>query len=195
MKPILDKIYRYLLFAILFCVVIVLIYFRDIPDKPVIDILIPSISSILAAFVAAFVALRVADYQIAHTEKKELQNKHSKLISRMKLLKKEIAYNEKQIKICMDLLTPDNTPVTAQALAMNLKTELWDILAVEIIEDLNNELFDELIEVYYKISRLKQNGTFDQGFCNKTFAECTAINAKIELLLKNPNLFMNNPSS
>ncbi|MED4699652.1 hypothetical protein P9436_11355 [Lysinibacillus capsici] len=190
MKIFFNRMYNYSLFILLILLFIAILFFRDLPEKPLIDVIITSLSSIISAFIAAFVAFRVADYQISHNEKKEELDKRKKLVSRIKLLRHEISYNKNQLKICLDLVPTLSEQEIDKALSENLRTDLWDTLAVDIIEDMNYELFSNIVELYYKISRLKQEGTFEHNFCNTTFAECTSTNAKIEIFLENPESFL-----
>lgn len=97
-------------------------------------------------------------------------------MSRIKLLRHEISYNKNQLKICLDLVPVKSETEIDKALSENLRTDLWDTLAVDIIEDMNYELFSNIVELYYKISRLKQEGTFEHNFCNTTFLVCVMVN-------------------
>lgn len=197
MKKFIRKIQTYspyILFIVLVCVMILYFYQRDLPQKPIIDVIITSLSSLISACIAAFVAYFVANMQIENEDQQRLLRKKEKLISSVRLLNHELEYNIRHLSF-LNSNIKENDDSNQTYLQQNLKSNVWDNLAMILIEDLDSDLFNKTISCYNDIEQLKRG--YQKKLLTVTLSNCVQIHTELKLFVerKSKELQKNNSTS
>lgn len=183
---IISRYSPYAVVLLLIAILIAAIYYRDLPNKPIIDVIITSISSILSAIIAAFVAYQVAKLQIENSKKSISFDRKKKYISSLKLLLHELSYN-KDILLEANQDAPkagEDASDIEQFLSINLHITIWEKVMITLVEETESNFFNQIADLYYKIGVLKQEKTFTIELLTTTISDTITVYTQLESLIE-----------
>lgn len=170
--------------ALIIVTLILLFNIRDLPQKPVIDVIITSLSGIISALLAALIAYYVAHIQITYqSQEKKTKRKH-RYLSALQLLSHEIQFNKQVLDTAV---AQSESGDLKSFLETNIAINTWNQVSLDVIQDLDRSLMNEVSTFYYKITMLKQGFSHAPDFIRQTFSLCVTIEAKINAELEKSN--------
>lgn len=181
MKIKMNLLLSVVLFIMIAVTTILLFNIRDLSQKPIIDVIITSMTSIIASILAASVAYYVAHLQIKHHAQETEDKRRIEYFSALQLLSHEIQFNKEVLDAAVGE-TPSNE--LSEFMKKNLIIDTWKQASFIIIHDLDQELLNDTSTLYYKMSMLKQGFSQTAEFIQQTYSLCVEIDTKIKIELK-----------
>lgn len=168
---------------IIACIVLLITLFvkRDLPEKPIIDVVISSIATIASGVIAASVAYFVANMQIKHSLLQEEIKKKKKLYSRIKLVIYELSFIADMLETVIE--GKEDEEQKLDYLKANISTRIWDNISIDLIDDLDAELFNQIINTYFDLNILLQE--YNSDLLKRVYTDSIKIKTRLEAFLDN----------
>ncbi|WP_158232819.1 hypothetical protein [Sporosarcina sp. P17b] len=160
---------------------ILLFNIRDLSDKPIIDVVITSLTSIISSVLAASVAYYVARLQLNHQAQDSETKRKLEYLSALQLLSHEIQFNKQVLDVAVAQSKSDDL---AKLMEKNLIIDTWKQASFIVIHNLDQDLLNETSTLYYNMSMLKQGFSHTSDFIQQTYSKCVEVEARIKVELQ-----------